>query len=266
MKYWEVKMKSDRVGELLLYGPISDAKFWGDEVTPTQIDKDLKALGELDALHVRINSGGGSVFAGQAIYNIIKRHSAAEKIAYVDGLAASMASIIPMACSKIIMPANSLMMVHKPWAMAIGNADELRARSDLLDKIEGQQVDVYQEKTGKPREEIHQLLTDETWMTAQEALDLGFIDEIEQDIQIAASIDGDFLVFGSVKVDPQDYKDPSKLETYRAGLEPLEPVANKILEPKLEDPAPGSEVLAEQAQEFYRLREKIYKTYEEDGK
>lgn len=259
-KYWEVKMKADRVGELLLYGPISDAQFWGDEITPKQIDADLKNLGELDVLNVRINSGGGNVFAGQAIYTMLKRNKTPNKCAYIDGLAASMASLVPLGCNKVIMAGNALQMIHRPYAGAIGTADDLRDRADVLDKIEGIVADIYAEKSGLPREKVSEMMAAETWLTAQEALELGFIDEIENEIQIAASIDGDFLIFGDVKTDTKHFSNFP--ETYRAALEPLEPVANKKPEP---DPETDKPDLSEQVKDFHRLRDKIYKTYEEDN-
>lgn len=263
-KYWEVRMKGDRVGELLLYGTIASAKFWGDEVTPKQIDADLKALGELDTLNVHINSGGGSVFAGMAIYSIVKRHSAATKCAYIDGLAASMASIIPLACDRVIMPGNALIMIHKPLGGVMGNAEDLRKYADLLDKIEDQALDIYEEKSHLARDKVKDMLAEETWMTAQEALESGFIDEIENEVQIAASIDGDLLICGDLKVNMKDFKNPAKLqEMYREAVKPPEPVAdnntNDVTYP------PGlPDVLAEQAQNFHRLKDKIYKIYEED--
>lgn len=260
MKYWEVKLKADRIGELLLYGPISSSQFWGDEVTPKQIDADLKNLGELDELIVRINSPGGAVFAGQAIYNIIKRHSAPVKSAYIDGLAASMASIIPLAADKVIMPANALMMIHKPRLSTSGTSDDLRKAADFVDKVEGQMLDIYAEKSGQDPATITEMLAAETWMTAKEALDLGFIDEIEQDVRIAASIDGDFLIMGDVKADIKEFKNFNP-ETYRAGLTTPEPVAIVTSEPQ--EPEPNKPDLAEQAKDFARLRAKIY-DYKED--
>lgn len=255
MKYWEVKLKADRVGELLLYGLISNEQFWGDEVTPKQIDADLKALGELDELIIRINSGGGSVFAGMAIYSVIKRHNAPTKTAYIDGLAASMASVIPLAADRVIMPANALYVIHKPLAGFMGNADEFRQRADILDKIEGQAIDIYEAKTGLSREKIAKMLKAETWLTGKEALEFGFIDEVENDMQIAASIDGDFLVMGDARFNIAGYKNFNP-EMYREAIKPPEPVANK-------NPDPPSQ-LAEQARDFNRLRDKIYKAYEEE--
>ncbi|OPX87742.1 MAG: ATP-dependent Clp protease proteolytic subunit 1 [Pelotomaculum sp. PtaB.Bin104] len=256
MKYWEVKMKADKVGELLLYGPISDMQFWGDEVTPKQIDAELKALGELDTLNVRINSPGGSVFAGNAIFAILKRNETPNKCAYIDGLAASISSVIPFACNKVIAAGNAMVMIHKPYAAVMGTAELMRQRADLLDKMEETFIDVYEGKSGLDRDKIKEMLAAETWMTAQEALDFGFVDEIEQDMQIAASLDGDFLVLGEARVDLLKVSNEglTKIKkVYREAIKTPEPVADKDQE------------LSAQSKEFYRLRNKIYEKYEEEN-
>ncbi len=263
MKYWEVRMaaNSDDTGELILYGDISSAQWWGDEITPKQVDADLKALGDIKTLNIYVNSGGGSVFAGQAIYNIIKRHKAGTKNAYIDGLAASIASVIPLAADKVYMPNNAMMMVHNPYAISMGNAGELRKMADTLDTIRESILNVYEEKTGQERDKLVELMDAETWMTADDALEYGFVDELQEDKQVAASIDGDFLIINGIKVDTKAFK--TIPETYRAGLEPLEPVANREPEPQNQEPEPSKPDLAEQAKEFARLRAKIY-DYKED--
>lgn len=265
-KYWEVKMKADRVGELLLYGPISNDQFWGDEVTPKQIDADIKTLGDLDVLNVRINSPGGSVSAGQAIYALLKRNTTPTKCAYIDGLAASTASIVPLGCDHIIMAGNALQMIHRPYMTVTGNADFLQERTALLLKNEDIIIDIYAEKTSLPRDKIKEMMNAETWMNAKEALELGFIDEIENEIQVAASIDGDLFVCGDVKVDMKTYKNPARIkEMYReTDHNPPEPVAdNNSNDDPNADPDPLPDILAAQDAEFRRIRNKIYQ-YKED--
>src|SRR5690554_544642 len=129
-----MKKIDDKTGELILYGEISDYTWWGDEVTPKQFKEDLDALGDIDILNVYINSPGGDVFAGQAIYSMLKRHKAYVNV-FIDGIAASIASLIAMAGDKVIMPANAMMMIHNPWVFATGNANDLRKIADDLDKI-----------------------------------------------------------------------------------------------------------------------------------
>lgn len=249
-KYWEVKAKANKTGELLLYGDIASAQMWGDEITPKTIDAELKALGEIDTLNVYVNSGGGSVFAGQAIFNIIKRHMAGVKNAYVDGLAASISSVIPMACDKIFMPSNSMMMIHNPAGIARGNSSDLRAMADTLDKVRESILAVYVEKTGLPENTIISLMDAETWMTAAEAIKMGFADELQAEVKIAASIDGNFLMFGDVKIDTASFKNfkPEIIETYR-GSEKTEPVAIVIIEEKTN--------LFDQLKEFHKLKLKL---------
>jgi ATP-dependent Clp protease protease subunit len=211
LKFWEVKNKvgTNKVGELRLYGDISNDKFWDNDVTPQQIVDDINALGQIETLNVYINSGGGSVFAGQAIYSILKRLKVT-KCAYIDGLAASAASLIPLACDKIYMPSNAMIMIHNPLIATMGNANDLREMADRLDLIRESIINVYQEKTKLSREEIISMMDAETWMGADKALELGFIDEIESSVDIAASIafikDGKQLSYGYVNVNLDNYK------------------------------------------------------------
>lgn len=201
-KFWQFKAEANTpgVGELTLYGDISDMTWWGDEVTPKQFKEDLDALGEISELRIYINSGGGDVFAGQAIHSMLKRHSAT-KVVYIDGLAASIASVIAMAGDKIIMPSNAMMMIHKCWTIALGNADEMRKIADDLDKIDESIIAAYVGKTGLDEADIIELMEDETWMTAQDAIDYGFADEIEESKQIAASLRNGVLVINGQEVD-----------------------------------------------------------------
>ncbi len=187
-KFWQFKAKEadPDVGELMLYGEISSYSWWGDEVTPKQFKEDLDALGDITTLNIYVNSAGGDVFAGHAIRSMLKRHSA-YKTAYVDGLAASIASVILTACDKVIMPANAMQMIHKAWTIMLGNADDMRKMADDMDKIDESIVAAYEEKTGLDRERIVELMTAETWMTAAEALEYGFADELEEHTQVAAS-------------------------------------------------------------------------------
>ncbi|MBP2653345.1 MAG: ATP-dependent Clp protease proteolytic subunit [Firmicutes bacterium] len=224
-KFWEFKAQADNAGELLLYGEISDASWWGDEVTPKQFKKDLDGLGDMSALNIYINSGGGDVFAGQAIYSMLKRHSAKKNV-YIDGLAASMASVIAMVGDNVYMPSNAMMMVHNPWTVAMGNATDFRAMADTLDKIRESSIAVYREKTGMEDEEIIALLDAETWMTAEDAVAMGFADEIEDGKQVSASICDGQLIFGSMAFDLSRFKHlpMAKIQFYMPPKAPDSPV------------------------------------------
>ena len=247
--YWEIKAKADKVGELLLYGDIASAEVWGGEVTPTQIDAELKALGDLDTLNVYVNSGGGSVFAGMAIFNIIKRAKATTKNAYVDGLAASISSVIPMACDNIFIPSNAMMMIHMPMGSISGNADKMRKMADNLDKVCESIMSVYVDKTGLEEEQVKKMMQNETWMTAKEAVEMGFASELQAEVKIVASINDNFLNFGDVKIDTTNFKNfkPETIEMYR-GDDP-EPVAN--------NEGPETPNLSAQNAEFHALKLKL---------
>lgn len=173
--------------EILIYGDIGDS--WEDEsLTAAEFVKAIQAL-EADTVTVRINSHGGSVADGLAIYNAIRRHPA-DTAVEVDGVAVSIASMIAMAGDTIHMAANAMMMIHAPWVMAMGNATELRNISDMLDKFAKAMGSAY-ERSGKGQDEILALLGDgeDHWYTAEEAVAEGFADDITEALQIAASLD-----------------------------------------------------------------------------
>jgi len=164
----------DYVGEDLWGGGIG-AKAFIDElnaVTATQID-----------LH--INSPGGSVFDGFAIFNAVRRHSA-KVTSYVDGLAASIASVIALAGDRVLMAENALFMIHMPFGCACGTAAELRKTAEALDHIAESMLNTYEAKATLLRAEIEAACAEETWYSAAEALEAGFIDEIEEAQSLAA--------------------------------------------------------------------------------
>lgn len=189
-KFWQFRNQAAGVGELLLYGPIGSDGGLGwlfDEVTPKQFKDDLDALGDIGTLNVYINSDGGDVFAGQAIHSMLRRHPA-NVIVTVDGLAASIASVIAMAGDVVRMPRNAMMMIHNPLTLTVGDANEHRKMADTLDQVRESIVAAYQDKTDMDHDELIALLDAETWMTAEEAIERGFADEIEEGKQIAASL------------------------------------------------------------------------------
>lgn len=193
-RFWDFKNAVNGAGELYIYGDIVSRK-WDDSETTAQSFKDeLDALGDIHTLNVYINSPGGSVFQGQAIYTILKRHKATVN-AHVDGIAASISSVIPMAADNVIMPLNAMMMVHNPWTLAMGNAQELRKQADDLDRIRESIMEAYLGKTGEKlsREKLVELLDNETWLTAQECLEYGLCDQVVEAKEIAASVDAELL-------------------------------------------------------------------------
>jgi ATP-dependent Clp protease, protease subunit len=149
---------------------------------------ELKALGRIAELTVRINSPGGSVFDGVAIYNALKRHDAAITV-WIDGIAASIASMIAMAGDEIVMPENAMLVLHDPSGLVAGTASDMRAMAEALDRMKAGMVAAYRDKSGRDGTEIEALMGDETWLSAQEALELGLADRIEQPVRMAAHFD-----------------------------------------------------------------------------
>lgn len=211
-KFWQIRAAKGEpsAGEVMLYGIISNESWFGDEVTPKQFKADLDALGAVDELRVFINSDGGDVFAGQAIHSMLKRHKAKVTV-YIDGLAASIASVIAMAGDVVLMPRNAMMMIHNPWTIALGDANEFRQMADELDKIRESVVTTYQAKTGMETDEIIKLLDAETWMTAEEAVGMGFADEIEATKNVAASLSDQGLTINGQRFDLSRFRHPPKL-------------------------------------------------------
>lgn len=148
----------------------------------------LADLGKLDGqhIHLRINSPGGSVIEGTAIYNALRRHQGGLTV-HIDALAASMASVIAMAGAPVYMADNALMMIHNPWTVSAGDSDQLRREADLLDKLKSTLVNAYKRKSGMEEEEIAQMMDKETWLDAVEAVALGFADAIEEGVAAAAT-------------------------------------------------------------------------------
>jgi ATP-dependent Clp protease protease subunit len=192
-KFWKFKALDDNTGELTLYGEIANETWWGDEVTPKEFKADLDALGDINTLNIYINSPGGDVFAGQAIHSMLKRHKAHKNI-YIDGLAASIASVVVMAGDTIFMPKNAMMMIHNPWTWGIGNAAEFRKLAEDLDKVRESLIAAYEGRSALTRDEIIEIMDSETWLTADECLEYGFCDVVEKEKQMAASIDKTLLM------------------------------------------------------------------------
>ena len=154
------------------------------DVNAKQFVDELKDI-NADTINLRINSPGGSVIDGNAMFNALQRHPA-KVITHIDGLAASMASVIAMAGDEVHMADNALLMIHNPWTFSMGDADELRADADLLDKMSASILSAYG-RSQYEAEEIKDLMDAETWFTAQEAFDAGLVDHISTGLRAAAS-------------------------------------------------------------------------------
>lgn len=178
-KFWRFRMTAQRQAELLLYGDIADKTWWGDEVTPKEFTEELNALGDVDKIVVRINSGGGDVFAAQTIGNQLEQHPA-YVIARIDGLCASSATVIACHCDKVEAGRDTSYMIHPAKVGTCGymDAEELRQYQDALRVIRENIVDLYAKKTGREKTEVAEWMDSTSWYTAQEAKDKGFVDEI----------------------------------------------------------------------------------------
>lgn len=189
-QYFNIAKINDSVGEIDIYGEIIDESWrMSDTETSAPSFKDaLKELKDVKQITVNINSGGGDVFSGVAIHNMLKSHKAHVTVK-IDGLAASIASVIAMAGDKVIIPRNAMLMIHNAWTFAVGNASDLRKQAEDLEKINSVVINSYLDKNPEIDEDkLRSLMDDETWLTAQEAKDLGLVDVIAEPNKAAANI------------------------------------------------------------------------------
>lgn len=212
--FWQIKNEAEEEeAELVLYGEIANSSWYEDDVTPKQFAEDLKALGGKD-LKLRINSPGGDVFAAQAIYNQLKSYTG-NITACIDGMAASAATIITCAADKVVMPSNGIFMIHNPMCIVMGYMDvpKLKKMTDRLTVVKQTIVNVYMKKCKNVSEsKLNKLMDAETWMNADEALDYGFVDEVDADEQVNNFLQGGVAVVNNVSIDMTRFKQPEKLK------------------------------------------------------
>lgn len=172
----------DRVGEIDIYGTIGQDWF-GEGVEPKTFKQDVAALGELDRLNVHVHSYGGSVYEGWAIFNTLDTHSADVHV-YVDGSAMSMASVILQAADTRHIAKNGTVMIHNPWSIAMGEAKDFEKAAANLKQIRTQIIDAYIDGgVTASREEVERMMDEETYMTAEQALEHGFVDVIGEEVE-----------------------------------------------------------------------------------
>ena len=177
LKFWNM-MKNDeeKSAELILYGSIGSDEYW-DDISDKAFKQDIENLGDIENITLHINSPGGSVFSAVAIANTLKNHKA-KITANIDGLAASAATIITSACDTVKMPKNALFMVHNPITFAYGNNQDMQKTLEMLNKVKNSIIETYLNKAKTDKETLSELMDNETWMSAEEAKEYGFIDEI----------------------------------------------------------------------------------------
>ena len=193
-KSWYAIEAREDVAEILIYGDVAE---YG--VTAKAFRSELMATKAKD-IRLRINSRGGSLFDGVAIHAALQEHPATVT-AHIDGLAASIASFIPMVADKIIMAKNARMMIHKGSTIAAGNSDDFRKMADTLDDVDTIMIDVYSARSGISKREIKEMMAAETWMNPKQAKEYGFVDEVAGESSVKAQFD--LSTFQSV---PEDVK------------------------------------------------------------
>lgn len=178
---------SGKRGEIYIYEQIGESYF-GDGLGAKTFSDAIKEMGKVDGVDIYINSPGGSVFDGVAIYNQIRRIPG-DKAVHIDGIAASIASVIAMAGDTVEIAENGMFMIHDPWGMSVGGADEMRKYADSLDKIRDVILTTYVSKTGGDEAEISAWMKAETWMDAKEAVDRGFATSVSKNSAIKAEFE-----------------------------------------------------------------------------
>jgi ATP-dependent Clp protease protease subunit len=195
-KWFDIKNETAESADVYIYDVVGDPWVGMDAAS---IVKQLNAL-QSKKINLRINSPGGSVFDGMAIYNALAHHSA-EVTTYIDGIAASIASVIALAGKRVLIAENAMMMIHDPSGLAFGKAEEIRKTADVLDQIKETIINTYVTRTGLTRDKVSKMMSDETWLTASEAVDLKFADEAIAGVKAAAVFD--LKAFGYVKAPGQ---------------------------------------------------------------
>lgn len=211
-KSWlEVKNTSNTASEIYIMGDIVDEQWTDEDVTPAWFKDEFEKAKKAKNIHLFVNSGGGSVFAGLAIHNIIK-NSKAWVVTHIMGIAASTASWMIMPSNKIHMPLNSLMFTHLPSSFAAGNKNDFLKQVEFLDKVEGVIAESYMRNEDKfTKEQIIDAMVKETWFDGQQAFDAGFIDVLEPAVKMENK--AGLLVVNGIKHDINKLKNFPELKT-----------------------------------------------------
>jgi len=198
---YRMRAKSKDEGEIWLYDIIGES-FWGGGISAKRFADDLKALGDVKRIDLRINSDGGVVTEARAMYNLLREHKAKVTV-HVDGIAASAASFVAMAGNSIEIAEGGFIMIHNARMVAIGEAKDLRHAADILETVNGTIRDTYVARTSQTAEQVTAWMDGETWFTGTEAVKHGFADKIVENLAAAAAI-----------------SDPSRFKNLPAALRP----------------------------------------------
>ena len=228
----EIKNFTDTSCDLYFYGDIVDSwlgAFDDMDQYPEAIKNFLDEAKDKN-INIYVNSGGGSVFAGMAIYNMLKRHKG-YKTVYVDGLAGSIASVIALAGDKIVIPKNAYFMIHKPWCACGGNANDFREMANTLDKVEQGILNVYKDNLSSEMyyDEVVEMVNNETWLTGEEASKYFANVEIVEPLQLVACTSDLYAKYNNT---PNDISNSLKIENTSlesdVEVEKVEEIENKI--------------------------------------
>lgn len=232
----EIRNETETAADLCFFGDINSEslgewqKYYPEDKAPKDVQDFLDQLDGVTEINVHINSGGGSVFGGIAIYNILKRYNA-EITVYVEGIAASTASVIAMAGDRIIIPANAQMMIHKPSSVTWGNADDMRKEADVLDGCQKVILNTYMQhvKEGVTPEQINAMIDAETWKNGEEWQEF-FDIEVSERSDAAACISDYFERYNNL---PEKLK--GKPETQAVDIDSIADALAKRLEKTIKD-------------------------------
>lgn len=183
MRWYDIKAKAEKA-EIWIYEFIGKDFWSGEGLTAKDFQKELAQV-KAPQIDLHVNSPGGDVFDGVTIHNLLKQHPA-NVTTYIDGLAASIASVIALAGDTVYMAENALFMLHQPWGFTMGNIEDHEKTVEVLKQIEGSIAKTYTAKTGKENSEILEMMRKETWLNADEAAEMGFVDEITDQMDLAA--------------------------------------------------------------------------------
>lgn len=254
-KFFTISNLSDKEGEIKVYGEITKWA-WQEygETNALLFNEELKQLKDVEKIKLRINSPGGSVFEAQTMYNSLKQFAKDNEItveSFIEGVAASAATFLALAGDTVKMGEGCLFMIHNPSTYSSGMSDDLRKAADLLDKVKETILDIYLKKSSLTREELSQKMDDETWFSAKEALEAGFVDSIE--------------TFEDVQNNITSILDCKCLETYKH----LERITNSVptvpknsIENK--DPEGGKKVMPKNLQELKNTHKNLMDEHEQE--
>lgn len=220
-RYYSMETNNE-IATINIYGDITSWDWYDSDVSAYNLSKQLEELQGVKQIHVYINSYGGEVAEGLAIYNALKRHNA-KVVTHCDGFACSIASVIFMAGDERIMPEASLLMIHNAWIWAAGNAKELRKCAEDLDKISQASVEAYKANSTLSEDEIKELMDNETWILPEEALEYGFATSVKKAEKEKANQNAMNMLFGIIKEHQK-----------KTTTEP--PVQKPVIEPPVQKP------------------------------